>query len=218
MQEPVYETVLVGGMEAICADYLPSDQQAEGEERRFLLSVKDGQSLVYECTFDNETAISEVPVGSASTNNNADACFLRFVKNPIDGPKLLLMGTTDGMVTVRPANALSAFLRLKGHDMHRGRVSGVAIAFDGCLVLSSAFDGLLPTHDVDLKSAMEHVREVHEALRKGLKVPIGATKEEAAEKAAEDARQGLEGLKLSAPLTKALTSRRRVPTLSRTPS
>ena len=203
-QEPEFETVLVGGLDAACAAYLPAGQQPEAaaDGPRFLLGVRDGASLVYECSFASETALRDVPIGSASRAHGADACFMRFVRNPLGGPEALLIGSTDGGVTLRRADALGAFARFRGHDMHRGAISGAALSFDGALVITAAADGLLLTHDADLERTLQRTLRAHEALcgaRDARDGPAGAPEiqpatEPAGQGAAVEAPEGCGGV------------------------
>ena len=60
--------------------------------------------------------------------------------------EILVMGTTDGSVVIRPTNFIGVFSSMVCHNNSCGGVTAVAVSFDTKFILSCGNDGLLVVH------------------------------------------------------------------------
>jgi WD40 repeat protein len=114
---------------------------------------------VYECGWDSEDPISDYPVaGGANGAAHAGGCpMLSYASSK----KLLLNGSADGLVQIRPTGAPKGFAQVNMHNGETGRITGVAMSFDDKFVLSAGMDGLFFASRVDAAGLAVEAADMH---------------------------------------------------------
>lgn len=128
---------------------------------RFYLSLGgDLAGSVYECSFDSEYPLAELPLGKGPRAQQEEgavppsALSLRFNVRK----DLLVTGSDDGSVSVRPLSSPDFFIRLLQHDGDRGHVVSAVTSHDDCFLLSAGSDGLLVVSNLKKDTLVEEAR------------------------------------------------------------
>lgn len=134
----------------------------------FIVGTDSERSQVFQCSF-KQPASSELMLGNYSLDGKTAArtpfvnCFRYSLSK-----NFLLIGASDGSLTLRPADSFSTFLKLSGHSPTSGQsVASVACSFDDKFLVSAGFDGSLVVHRINLSALADQVKKLGKELLLG---------------------------------------------------
>jgi WD40 repeat protein len=141
-----------GTAPALQSVYLP-------EEKHFLVSYGGwAAGQIYECSWDAVEPLASYAMGSEGTVRPS----VLHMKTALGG-KLLLSGSDDGCVTVRPlerCKGAAAFARVLLHIGHMSVKTCAAVSYDGDWLVTAGGDGLVSSCRIRVHDLLEAAAEL----------------------------------------------------------